>query len=41
MDDLLAFAREDKECCGLNEATLNRYPVRFVLFENFGVRFAD
>lgn len=35
MDDLLAFAREDKECRGLNEATLNRYPVRFVLFENF------
>lgn len=35
MDDLLAFAREDKECCGLNEATLNRYPVRFVMFENF------
>ncbi len=35
MEELFAFASEDKHWTGEGAATLNRYPVRFVLFENF------
>ena len=36
MDDLLAHVRHDKEWNGEGSAMLNRYPIRFVLFESFG-----
>lgn len=35
MEELLAYAREDKYWCGEGAAQMNRYPVRFILFENF------
>lgn len=35
MTDLLAYAERDKECEGVGTAQLNRYPIRFLLFENF------
>lgn len=35
MSDLLAFAEKDKRNEGAGVAQLNRYPIRFVLFENF------
>lgn len=35
MSELLAYAREDKTSEGAGSAQLNRYPIRFVLFENF------
>lgn len=35
MEDLFAFACEEKHWDGEGSTTLNRYPVRFVLFENF------
>lgn len=35
MPSLFAYAREEKEWDGIETATLNRYPVRFILFENF------
>lgn len=34
-DDLIDFVRADKEITGANAATANRFPVRFVLFDNF------
>lgn len=35
IEDLLARVKRDKEWEGVNAATINRYPIRFVLFENF------
>ena len=35
MQELFAHMREDKEWTGAEAATRNRYPIRFVLFENF------
>ena len=35
MEELFAFIKEDKEWSGAEAATRNRYPIRFVLFENF------
>ena len=35
MEELFAYMKEDKEWSGLDAATRNRYPIRFVLFENF------
>ena len=35
MEELLAFIKEDKKWSGAEAATRNRYPIRFVLFENF------
>ena len=35
MEALFAYIREDKEWSGVEAATRNRYPIRFVLFENF------
>lgn len=35
IDELFAHMREDKEWKGAEAALRNRYPVRFVLFENF------
>ena len=35
MEELFAYIKEDKEWSGAEAATRNRYPIRFVLFENF------
>lgn len=35
LEDLFAHLKEDKEWTGANAAQHNRYPIRFVLFENF------
>lgn len=35
LEDLFAHIKEDKEWTGANAAHYNRYPVRFVLFDNF------
>ena len=35
IEDLLTMVKSDKSCSGVQSATLNRYPVRFVLFDNF------
>lgn len=35
LDDLFAYIKEDKEWTGANAAQHNRYPIRFILFENF------
>ncbi|MBQ7635288.1 MAG: BREX-4 system phosphatase PglZ [Bacteroidaceae bacterium] len=35
MAALKAYVRDDKEATGLGAATRNRYPIRFVLFDNF------
>lgn len=35
IDDLFKAVIEDKKAEGVNSATLNRYPMRFVLFDNF------
>lgn len=35
LDELFAHIKEDKEWTGANAAHYNRYPVRFVLFDNF------
>ena len=35
LDDLVKTVKEDKFADGVNSATLNRYPMRFVLFDNF------
>ena len=35
MEELFAYIKEDKEWTGAEAATRNRYPIRFVLFENF------
>lgn len=35
LEDLFAHIKEDKEWTGANAAHHNRYPVRFVLFDNF------
>lgn len=35
LDELFAHIKEDKEWTGANAAQHNRYPIRFVLFENF------
>lgn len=35
MSELLAYAKEDKHSEGAGSAQRNRYPIRFVLFENF------
>ena len=32
---LKKLVRDDKECWGVNATTLNRYPLRFVLFDDF------
>ena len=34
-EDLKAFVLEDKESTGMDVSTRNRYPIRFVLFDNF------
>ena len=34
-EDLLRFVKADKELSGVNAGTANRFPVRFVLFDNF------
>lgn len=35
IEELLSAVRADKNCSGVQSAMLNRYPVRFVLFDNF------
>lgn len=35
LEELFAHLKEDKEWTGANAAQHNRYPIRFVLFENF------
>ncbi len=35
IDDLFNAVKEDKQADGVNSVTLNRYPMRFVLFDNF------
>lgn len=35
LEELFAHIKEDKEWTGANAALYNRYPVRFVLFDNF------
>ena len=35
IEELLAYVQEDKEWEGAEATTRNRYPVRFILFENF------
>lgn len=35
LDELFAHMKEDKEWTGANAAHHNRYPIRFILFENF------
>lgn len=35
LDDLFAYIKEDKNRTGANTDMLNRYPIRFVLFDNF------
>lgn len=35
LEQLFAYIKEDKEWTGANAAQHNRYPVRFVLFDNF------
>lgn len=35
LDELFSHIKEDKEWTGANAAQYNRYPMRFVLFENF------
>lgn len=35
LDELFAHIKEDKEWTGANAAQHNRYPIRFVLFDNF------
>ena len=35
LDDLFENIIEDKNCTGANAGQINRYPVRFVLFDNF------
>ena len=35
LDELFAHLKEDKEWTGANAAQHNRYPIRFILFENF------
>lgn len=34
-EDLIAFVEADKNISGANASDINRYPVRFVLFDNF------
>ena len=34
-EELKALVEEDKNINGLGAATANRYPIRFVLFDNF------
>ena len=34
-DDLKRAVEEDKLATGMGAATLDRYPIRFVLFDNF------
>ncbi len=35
LDELLGYIKEDKEWQGVNTGLHNRYPIRFVLFDNF------
>ena len=35
LDELFAYIKEDKEWTGANAGLHNRYPIRFVLFDNF------
>lgn len=35
IEDLKRYVEEDKQAHGVGVATLNRYPIRFVLFDNF------
>lgn len=35
MPSLFEYARKEKDWDGIETATLNRYPIRFILFENF------
>ncbi len=35
LDALFAYIQEDKHWTGANASHYNRYPVRFVLFDNF------
>ena len=35
LDSLFEKIKQDKEANGANSSTLNRYPIRFVLFDNF------
>lgn len=34
LDELFAYIKEDKEWTGANAGLHNRYPIRFVLFDN-------
>ena len=35
LDELFSYIKEEKEWTGANAAQHNRYPIRFVLFDNF------
>ena len=35
LEDLFSYIQEDKEWQGVNSGQHNRYPIRFVLFDNF------
>ena len=35
MDTLKAYVEDDKQAKGVGASTLDRYPIRFVLFDNF------
>lgn len=35
LDELFTYIKEDKEWMGANAAQHNRYPIRYVLFDNF------
>ena len=35
LEDLFSYIKEDKEWQGVNSGQHNRYPIRFVLFDNF------
>ena len=39
IDDLLEYAKADKQITGDEGFVANRYPIRFVLFDNFNDSF--
>ena len=41
LEDLFAHMKEDKEWTGANVGQYNRYPMRFVLFDNFADFYQD
>ena len=40
IDSLFETIKADKEANGSNSSTLNRYPIRFVLFDSFRDQYA-